>query len=416
MSPTPLLAALVGALALLTFALGPALPLLGLVALLAATAVDGWSVRREPAVRRQVGELLSRGVPEPLVIEVDVPAAAGVRIRQPTGPDLELDPPEVAGCRLEGELLARRRGRHALGPVAVRLRGPLGLASWTREVGEGHELEVYPDLPAARRAAAAARLSVFRDPGFRGRGPLGLGTEFESVREYSPDDDIRQVNWRATARLGRPMSNNYRLEQDRDLICVLDAGRLMQAPLGDRTRLDAAVDAVAALAAVADDVGDRLGVQAFDSEVRVWLPPGREGGRPGLRALYDIEPSAAEADYGRAFRQLERAKRAMVFLFTDVIEEVAARPLVEAMPVLARKHAVTLVSPRDPDLEQAITAAPASLHGALRASVALDVLEARGRAVATARSVGIEVVEAPAEELASACVQAYLRAKRRARA
>ncbi len=416
MSPTPLLAAIVGALALATFALGPTLPLLGLAALVGAVAVDAWWIRGEPTVRREVGNLLFRGVPEPLTIVVDGPAAAGVRIRQPTGPDLELGPAEAAGELLEAELVARRRGRHALAPIAVRLCGPLGLASWTRNLGEELVVEVYPDLPAARRAAAAARLSVFRDPGFRGRGPLGLGTEFESVREYSPDDDIRQVNWRATARLGRPMSNDYRLEQDRDLICVLDSGRLMQAPLGDRTRLDAAVDAVAALAAVADDVGDRLGVQDFDSEVRVWVPPGREGGRPGLRALYDIEPSAAESDYGRAFRQFERTKRAMVFLFTDLVEEVAARPLVEAMPVLARKHAVTLVSPRDPDLQEAITDAPASLHGALRASVALDVLEARRRAVATARSVGIEVVEAPADKLASACVQAYLRAKRRARA
>lgn len=416
MSPTPLLAALIAALALAAFALGPTIPLLGLAALLGAAAVDAWWVRGEPSVRREVADLLSRGVAEPLAIDVSAPAATGVEIRQAIDADLELEPARVKGRRLEGELLARRRGRHVLAPVAVRLRGPLGLASWTHEVGEELTVEVYPDLPAARRAAVAARLSVFRDPGFRGRGPLGLGTEFESVREYSPDDDIRQVNWRASAKLDRPMSNDYRLEQDRDLICALDAGRLMRAPLGDRTRLDAAVDAVAALAAVADDVGDRLGVQAFDSEVRVWLPPGREGGRTGLRALYDIEPSEAEADYGGAFQQLERAKRALVFLFTDLIEEVAARPLVEAMPVLARKHAVTLVSPRDPDLHEAIAAAPPSLHGALRASVALDVLEARRRAVATARSVGIEVVEAPADKLASACVQAYLRAKRRARA
>src|SRR5919106_1721100 len=83
-----------------------------------------------------------------------------------------------------------------------------------------------------------------------GRGPLGLGTEFESVREYSPDDDIRQVNWLATARLARPMSNEFRLEQDRDVVAVIDAGRLMASPITEATLLDVALDAVTALAAV----------------------------------------------------------------------------------------------------------------------------------------------------------------------
>ena len=62
------------------------------------------------------------------------------------------------------------------------------------------------------------RQGRFRDAGRRTRGPLGLGTEFESIRDYPPDDDIRQVNWRATERIGRPMSNQYRVEQDRDVM------------------------------------------------------------------------------------------------------------------------------------------------------------------------------------------------------
>src|SRR4029079_2320303 len=97
-------------------------------------------------------------------------------------------------------------------------------------------------------------------------GPLGLGTEFESIRDYVPDDDFRQVNWRATARLGRPMSNQYRIERDRDVVCVVDCGRLMAAPFADRTRLDAALDAAVAVAAVADVVGHPCGTNAFVGE------------------------------------------------------------------------------------------------------------------------------------------------------
>ena len=81
-----------------------------------------------------------------------------------------------------------------------------------------------PTCTTARRLALAVARGRFRDQGATARGPLGLGTEFELIRDYQPDDDIRQVNWRATARLGRPMSNQYRLEQDRDLLLLIDAG------------------------------------------------------------------------------------------------------------------------------------------------------------------------------------------------
>ena len=174
---------------------------------------------------------MARGVRSPLVLEVEAPGA--VRVRQPVPPDLGLAPSEADG-RLDASLLPRRRGRHVLPAAAVRVEGRLGLARVTSRRGGDAEVLVYPDLPAAHRLVTAVRQGRFRDPGLLTRGPLGLGTDFESIRDYQPDDDIRQVNWRASARVGRPMSNQYRVEQDRNVICCVDAGRLMSAPRGRR--------------------------------------------------------------------------------------------------------------------------------------------------------------------------------------
>ena len=140
---------------------------------------------------------------------------------------------------------------------------------------------VYPDVYAAQRVVVALRRGRFRDPGLRTRGPLGLGTDFESIRDYQPDDDVRQINWTASSRTGRPMSNVYRIEQDRDVVCLLDAGRLMSAPLdATSTRLDACVDAVTMVALVADELGDRCGVTVFDAEIRKRLGAAAQR-RPG---------------------------------------------------------------------------------------------------------------------------------------
>jgi uncharacterized protein (DUF58 family) len=226
-TPTPRTALAVALVALLPLVVPVPVALVVFAVLVVAVVVDALHARQPPAVTRSAPRTLARGVPAPFALAAE---PAPVRLRQPLPPDLVLEPANEAAGELEATLIAGRRGRHALPRVAARRYGPLGLAGWTRAVGEAAEVVVYPDLPNARRLAAAVRTGRFRDEGLRRRGPLGLGTEFESVRDYVPDDDIRRVNWRATARLGRPMSNQYRLERDRDVVCVVDCGRLMAAP------------------------------------------------------------------------------------------------------------------------------------------------------------------------------------------
>jgi uncharacterized protein (DUF58 family) len=420
MSPTPRVAVLVAATALGFLFLPPALPALVILALLAGAAGDAVAVRRPPQLERSLPGILARGVPAAVVVDVDAGGAAS-RVRQPVPPDLDLNPREADG-RLTATLVPRRRGRHPVPAPAVRVEGRFGLGRVHHHGGPAAEVLVYPDMPAAHRLVTAVRQGRFRDPGVLTRGPLGLGTDFESIRDYQPDDDIRQVNWRATARTGRPMSNQYRVEQDRNVICCIDAGRLMAAPVSAApgpgvplTRLDAALDAAVAVVLVADEVGDQAGAIAFDSTVRRRLAPRRRGGQAVVSAIFDLEPTTADSDYELAFRQVGGGKRSLVIVFTDLLEEGAARSLVEAVPVLARRHHVVVASVRDPDLDRAIRTPPAEVRDVLAASVVVEALDSRARVAAQLARAGAEVLEAPPDTLAAACVGAYLRAKARSR-
>ncbi|HTN23494.1 MAG TPA: DUF58 domain-containing protein [Solirubrobacteraceae bacterium] len=415
MSPTPRAAAALAAIALLTLLTGPIGAVLLAAALAGALLADARAARRSPAARRTVPAIVARGVPAPLSVVVAGAGGRRVRVRQARPPEIALDPQE-APDGLEATLVARRRGRLTLPAATVRVAGPLGLATWDHAAGEELELLVYPDLPAARRLALAVRSGRFRESGHQSRGPLGLGTEFESIRDYLPDDDIRQVNWPATARLGRAMSNQYRIEQDRDVICVLDCGRLMAAPLSaGATRLDAAIDAATAVGLVADELGDRCGTVAFDATVHRRLTPRRGGGDALVRAVYDLQPAPVDSDYELAFRSVASSKRALVIVFTDLVEEVAARSLIAAVPVLARRHEVVVAGVIDPDLDALLRARPERELDVYRAAAALDVLAARERAAAKVRGGGARVLETAPPELARACVGAYLSAKARAR-
>jgi uncharacterized protein (DUF58 family) len=211
------------------------------------------------------------------------------------------------------------------------------------------------------------------------------------------------------------MSNQYRIERDREVILAVDAGRLMAAPLGDRSRLDAALDAAVAVALAVDELGDRCGAIAFDAAVRVHLPPRRRGAGDVVRALFDLESAPVDSDYERAFRLVGGSRRAIVLVATDLLEEAAARPLVEAVPALARRHVVLVASALDPDLDAIVRTPPQRPLDVYAAAAALDMLAARARAAAAVERAGGTVVEAPAALLPAACVRAYLRAKARAR-
>jgi uncharacterized protein (DUF58 family) len=399
-----------GALAL------PGTVVLGALVLLAvAIAVDTGFARRPVRLSRAVPAIAVIGQPVRLSVQAEgVAEPDAVRVRQPRTPDLRVSPGEADG-RIDGTVTALRRGRHELPAVAARRRGPLGLAAWDFRGDGAAALTVYPDVPNARRIARLVRTGRFREEGVLVRGPLGVGTEFESIRDYLPDDDIRQVNWAATARLARPMSNQYRVEADRQLICLLDCGRLMSAPVGARTRLDAAIDAVAALAYVADEVGDRSGVIAFDDTIRRSLTTRRRGADGIVHAIYDLEPQPVDSDYELAVRTVRNTKRALVVVLSDLLDSAAARGLVDAMPLLSRRHAVVVASSTDPDVLAAVRGEPAHEPDAYRATAALDMLDARARAAAALRGAGVQVLEAAPDVLGEACVAAYLRLKDSAR-
>jgi uncharacterized protein (DUF58 family) len=413
-SPTARTAGLVLVLAFAALAVDLPVVIVGFAALAGVALADLLAVREAPALRREAPGSTARGVPTRLALAQVAPLSGAVRLRQPVPPDVGLEPSE-ADEELQATLVARRRGRMILDRAAARRTGPLGLASRDFTLLNEQELLVYPDLPAANRIVESVRRGRFREEGQRMRGRLGLGTEFESIRDYQPDDDIRQVNWAATIRVGRPMSNQYRVEQDRDVVCVLDSGRLMGAPLAGGTRLDVAVDAVTAIASVAEELGDRCGLVAFDAEIRRHVRPARRTARDIVAAVFDLEPTRAQSDYARALHRIGRSKRAFVLVLSDLFEPTATQPLVDALPIVARRHHVVVASALDPDLDALLAKDPESPLDVHRAVAATEMVAARERAASALRSARAVVVEAEPARLGAACVQAYLRAKARAR-
>lgn len=400
--------------------------LLGLdAACLAGAVVDA---RRLPVPAQLVGtrrtpRMWSLGVTEAMVVSVANTSARAVSGRL----YLPLPHPLVTGTDAVGvtiapgaytsatfEVTGTRRGRHEVEPLLLEVTSPLGLMRRRYAVCPADVVSVYPNLHEARRLELGVRQRR-EDVGMRRAKVLGIGTDFESLREYRPDDDFRLIDWHATARKQTPVARQYRIERNQSVVFLVDTGRLMAAPAGPIRRLDAALNAAIAMAFACGRLDDRVGLVAFDERVHTRIPPARNKTDLILAAMCTMEPRRVESDYAIAFRVAGGMKRSLIVLFTDLLDASASRRLLDAVPALARHHLVVVASVLDPDFDRVLGSDPATVAAAFEQSVALDLEAGHRLVVASLRRLGVEVVEAPLERFSASLVDAYLRLKAHAR-
>ncbi|MGN0063716.1 MAG: DUF58 domain-containing protein, partial [Nocardioides sp.] len=316
---------------------------------------------------------------------------------------------------LRTTLVPRRRGElHALG-VTVRVRGPLGFAGRQSTLAAPGAVRVLPAFPSRRHLPS--RIARLRD--LDGRTAVrvrGQGTEFDSLREYVRGDDVRSIDWRASARNRSVVVRTWQPERDRRIVIVLDTGRLQAARVGDVPRMDASMDAALLLAALAGRAGDRVDFVAGDRRVRARL---RTSGRStaALQDLMaDIEPEFAEPDWSRlaaAVQELGR-QRSLLVLLTPLEPAAVYEGLLPVLPTLARHHRVLVASVADPALGEMTAIGPeASTADTYAAAAAHQAVAERDHLVGVLSGIGVDVVEEDPEHLPPALADRYLSLKAR---
>jgi uncharacterized protein (DUF58 family) len=361
-------------------AVRPFVPVFG-VLLLAAALADAYLVWRESpvSIERRVPEKGARDRRAEVDLRIHNPLSRCVELELRESVPRDLVSPEPAwSCvrvepgterRLRYSVRPRVRGHRVWGPLLAQVRSPMGLLRRRLEAGEGDVMRVQPETARFLRPEALDPKTVLASLGVRPKRRRGDGLEFDSLREYVIGDEPRRIDWRATARRGRPIVRTHRHEESRTVILAVDSSRLMgaraphpsesSAPAVEAgfasTKLDHAIDAALALAFAGLVAGDRVGLALFDRGVRGRIAPVAHRASLGLfvDALSGVQTSPVEADYRRLTRELlaHQRKRAMIVVLTDFME-VDHEELVAPMALLARQHEVVFVALREPILEQ----------------------------------------------------------------
>ncbi|AFY45281.1 DUF58 domain-containing protein [Nostoc sp. PCC 7107] len=412
----------------LTIPVSIAITLLFDVIILLLMIVDGLRVRPlRVQIKRELPQRLSIGRDNPVMLTVTAAKTdAIIQIRDYYPPEFGVSTPTLTATipanttqELTYTVHPRQRGEFPWGNIQVRQLGSWGLAWHNWQIPQSVSVKVYPDLIGLR--SLSIRLTLQSSGSIRQSRRMGIGTEFAELRNYHTGDDLRFIDWKATARRNTgntpPLVRVLEPEQEQTLMILLDRGRLMTAQVQGLQRFDWGLNATLSLALAALHRGDRVGVGVFDRQMHTWVSP--ERGQSHLGKLIDyltpIQPVLLESDYlGAVTNVVQRqTRRALVVLITDLVDVTASTELLAALSRLAPRYLPFCVTLRDSQVDHLAHTFTQEVTAAYSRAVALDLLAQRQVAFAQLKQKGVLVLDAPANQITDQLVERYLQLKAR---
>jgi uncharacterized protein (DUF58 family) len=391
--------------------------------------------------------LLSRGAPQ-LVLERLVPGSWPVGVSQPVklrlvnrsgrglrlslydhhprdglaeGLPLALALPSERTAQVEYRYTPTRRGDLQFGRCDVRLSSPLRL--WERKLvlGEAQKVRVFPNFAAISGYALLATDNRLSQIGVLQRRRRGEGMDFHQLREYREGDSQRQVDWRATSRMHKLISREYRDERDQHIVFLIDCGRRMSATdlsVTHLTHFDHVLNAALLLGYVSLRQGDAVGYLTFATETPRFSAPRKSGAAVNvlLNGLYDVQPSLSVPDYTQAAVQLSaRLKRRALVIVLSNLRDEDDETLAPALRLLTERHLVLFASLREPTLDEKLHEPVHDLDSAVTHVAAVDYAYERQKALKRIERSGAMVLDVEPQKLPIALVNRYLDIKRAGR-
>lgn len=315
--------------------------------------------------------------------------------------------------RFEYSVKPKRRGLAEFEPAYVTIESRLGFWEHIRRLGGHSSAKVYPDFSAISNSFVFGVEQAMRNMGAHIAKRKGDGMEFNQLREFREGDTLKQVDWKATAKLGAPISREYQEEKDQNIVFLLDCSRRMRAMEQDLSYFDYALNALLMSSYIALDKGDAVGVMSFSGEPS-WLPPvkGKANINTLLNHLYALSTSTQSSDYVTAAENLlvKQRKRSLVIVMTNVRDE-DSQDLQQAVSILSKQHLVMIVALQERILDKVDEMTLDTQDDVLLYAGIKHFEHSRKKMLALLRAKGVSVVDATHKNLHVKLVSEYLRLK-----
>ncbi|MBA2174975.1 DUF58 domain-containing protein [Halobacillus locisalis] len=370
-------------------------------------------------IHRYINEELERGVETEATIEVmnDSKEEAFFRIIDELPPSFSHPFPikesVSAGQKktLTYPLTPEERGDYPLEQLHIRYRSKIGLWQKQHKVHLTDHVRVIPDMTSSRQYLEDAQKYLLHEGKRIKKHQQGTG-EFSKIRNYVVGDDLRLINWRQTAKLQELMTNEYEPEHGKFVTIIIDCGRMMGVELETGNRLDRTLEAAVTVATAALKKGDAVSVVAFSKGLHVYVPPakGMDHVRTILRQIYNLKASKVESNYAALFQHLEKVqkKRSLLLLFSDVDALVHEEAHLFYLQRLRRKHVFLMLGIEDQTTVQKAEVTPRTSKQAMVKTMAQKHLMEKEKELGKWERQGLQMVEAPEDQLAATAVSRYI--------
>jgi len=377
-------------------------------------------------VDRVISEVLSVGASNPasLVVRNRSQMKLHLSLHDDPGPLCSVDRlPQTIDLAANKEatvnyaVMPHRRGASEMAAVHLRFQTRLGL--WTRQQARTlvTPIRIYPDIRAVYKYELMSRQNRLSEIGVRMVRMPGQGREFERLREFRYGDEIRQIDWKATARQRALISREFNVERNQNIVIMVDCGRFMRNETDGISYLDRALNSAIMLSYIALGQGDNVSLLAFSSRIERFIRPVR--GKPGiqsiLRSTYDIQASPNASDYSMALEYLTtvQRKRALVVLITFVTDELQLRVIGDSLKLRSLPYLPLCVLLQDVGLRAMANRIPESDLDAFHTAAAAQILTGQSHEAASLREAGVMLIDTPPEMLTERLINEYLSIKAR---
>ncbi len=261
-------------------------------------------------------------------------------------------------------IVPAERGVYAFGNILLFVNTFFGFAVRRFSIHSAQTVSVYPSYMQMRKFQLISKSTTNNEPGNQRKRKIGQSMEFEQIKDYISGDDMRTINWKATARRGVLMVNNYVDEKSQHVYCMIDKGRLMKMPFKGLSLLDYAINATLALSNVCLQKQDKIGLISFSNKIATLIPAERKPVQREniLQALYKEQTGFLESDFEMLYMQIRSKikQRSLLILFTNFESLSGLKRQMNYLRSIARHHLLLVVFFENTELnklshEEAIT-------------------------------------------------------------
>jgi uncharacterized protein (DUF58 family) len=376
------------------------------------------------SIQRRVDQVLSIGIcnavhitinnthhrPLPLKIRDEYPPAFDV-----TRSELQKTVPPHTTQDIPYEVIPYKRGEYAFQRIYTRRKSYLGLWIFEKSFDLHTPVKVYPNVQMVKKYDILSRKQLLNLLGIKPSRVPGRGTEFEMLRDYQIDDEYRVIDWKATSKKATPISRVYQVERTKNLLLMIDAGRIMGVYTGELTKLEHAVNSALLVSFVALRLGERVGLCIFSSRIQAYIPIQSRSSHFNVivEALYNLHPHEYESNYCKAFEYVARKnrKRSLIIVYSDLIEKYISRELIQYCSLLQKVHLPLCVAVQDLNIMKIAESIPHTEQEHYRKAMALTLLRDRKMAIRALNQRGIRVVDELPQKLTISTLNRYLELK-----